>query len=334
MQLVEYGRPLRLVEAPLPELGPRDVLVRVRSCGVCHTDVHLREGSILRGPLPIILGHEVAGEVAAYGEDVDWLKEKMRVLVNYHYACGRCRSCRFGLEEECTNLVSAGFDVDGGYAEYVKAPAVNLLEIPEEISYEEASVLACGGGTIYHAMKCNPPRVGEAVVVYGFGGLGVFALQLAKLAGATTFVVDVSEEKLELAQRLGADHTVNASKKDVAGEVRRLTNGSGAHKVFDLVSAPTTLESSLKMLRRHGRLIVIGALTELFYVDPYHLLRNRLEIHGQGGCPSYELEELLQLVKVQKVRPIVSKTYPLEEANRALEDLRAGLIIGRAVIKP
>ena len=334
MQLVEYGKPLKLVELPVLETGRHDALVRVVACGVCHTDLHLQEGSILRGRPPITLGHEMAGEVAEIGEEADWLKERTRVLVNYHYSCGRCHNCRVGLEDQCTALTSGGFDVDGGYAEYAKTPAKNLLPLPEDVSYEEASVLACGGGTVYHAMKANPISLGETIVVYGFGGLGTIALQVAKLAGATTLVIDIAEEKLTLAQKLGADHVLNASKQDVAKEAKALTGGEGPHKVFDLVSAPATLETSLRMLRKHGRLIVIGALAKPFQVNPLHLLSNRLQIHGQGGCPSYELEELIQLVKERKVRPVISRSYPLEEANQALEDLRGGLILGRAILKP
>jgi len=334
MQLVEYGAPLRLVELPVPEIGRHDALVRIKACGVCHTDLHLQEGSILRGRPPITLGHEMAGEVAEIGEEADWLKQGMRVLVNYHYNCGRCHNCRVGLEDECTELTSGGFDVDGGYAEYAKAPAKNLLPLPDEVSYEEASVLACGGGTVYHAMKANPISLGETVVIYGFGGLGTIALQVARLAGATTLVIDISDEKLAQAQKLGADHVLNASKLDVVKEAKALTRGEGPSKVFDLVSAAVTLETSLQMLHKHGRLIVIGALNKPFQVNPLHLLSNRLQIHGQGGCPSYELKELIKLVKEGKIRSIISRSYPLEEANQALEDLRRGLILGRAVLKP
>ena len=334
MQLVEYDKPLKLVDLPIPKINRHDALVRIKACGICHTDLHLQEGSIVRGRLPFTLGHEMAGEVAEVGEEVDWLRKGMRVLVNYHYSCGRCHNCRVGLEDECTELTSGGMDVDGGYAEYTKAPAKNLLPLPDEVSYEEASVLACGGGTVYHAMKANPISLGETVVIYGFGGLGMLALQVAKLAGATTLVVDISEEKLALAQKLGADHVLNASKQDVVKEVRALTGGEGPHKVFDLVSAPTTLETSLQMLHKRGRLIVIGALTKPFQVNPLHLVRSRIQIHGQGGCPSHELEELIKLVKQRRLQPLISRSYPLEDVNQALEDLRGDLILGRAVIKP
>ena len=334
MQLVEYNQPLKLVDLPIPPITRHDVLVRMKACGVCHTDLHLQEGSIVRGRLPFTLGHEMAGEVAEVGEEADWLRKGMRVLVNYHYSCGRCHNCRVGLEDECTELTSGGMDVDGGYAEYAKAPAKNILLLPDEVSNEEASVLACGGGTVYHAMKSNPINLGETIVIYGFGGLGVLALQVAKLAGALALVIDISDEKLALAQKLGADQVLNASKQDVVKEVRAFTGGEGPHKIFDLVSTPTTLETSLQLLHKRGRLIVIGALTKPFQVNPLHLVRSRVQIHGQGGCPSYELEELIQLVKQHRVQPLISKSYPLRDANQALEDLRGGLILGRAVIKP
>ncbi len=334
MQLVEYGQPLKLVDLPIPRITRHDALVRIKACGVCHTDLHLQEGSIVRGRLPFTLGHEMAGEVAEMGEETDWLRKGMRVLVNYHYACGVCHNCRVGLEEECTELTSGGMDVDGGYAEYVKVPAKNLLTLPQEVSHEEASVLACGGGTVYHAIKVNPINIGETIVIYGFGGLGTIALQVAKLVGANTLVIDISDEKLALAQKLGADHILNPSRQDVVKETKALTRGEGPQKVFDLVSAPATLETSLQLLHRKGRLIVIGALTKPFQVNPLHLVRSRIQIHGQGGCPSYELEELIQLVKQRRVQPFISKEYPLKDLNQALEDLRGGRILGRAVAKP
>ncbi len=333
-QLVQFGKPLRLVEVPVPEIGRRDALVKIKACGVCHTDLHLQDGSMRRGRPPITLGHEMAGEVAEVGEEADWLNKGTRVLVDYHYTCGRCHNCRVGLEEECTDSTSGGFSVDGGYAEYAKAPAQNLVELPEGVSYEDGATLACGGGTVYHAIKSAQVGFAETVVIYGFGGLGTIALQVAKLTGATTLVVDIAKEKLALAQKLGADGVINASKQDVVKETKALTGGLGVHKVFDLVSAPATLENSLQMLRRGGRLIIIGALTKPFQAIPLDLLGNRTQIHGQGGCPRWELEELAQLVKAGKVKPVVSKVYPLEDVNKALEELQRGQILGRAVIKP
>jgi len=333
-RLVEYGKPLELVEVETPEIGPHDALVRIKACGVCHTDLHLQEGSMRRGRLPITLGHEMAGEVAEAGEEADWLKPGTRVLVDYHYTCGRCHNCRMGREEECTNSTSGGFSVDGGYAEYAKAPARNLVGLPDGVSYEEGATLACGGGTVYHAIRSAPISFMETVVIYGFGGLGTIALQVARLTGARTLVVDIAEEKLALAQELGAEAVIDASKQDVVKETRALTGGLGVDKVFDLVAAPETLGNSLQMLRRGGRLIIIGALSRPFKANPLYLLSNRIQIHGQGGCPRWQLEELARLVDAGKVKPVISKVYSLEDVNKALDELRRGEILGRAVVKP
>ncbi|MEM2904678.1 MAG: alcohol dehydrogenase catalytic domain-containing protein [Candidatus Bathyarchaeia archaeon] len=333
-RLVEYGKPLELMEVETPKIGRHDALVRIKACGVCHTDLHLQEGSMRRGRLPLTLGHEMAGEVAEAGEEADWLKPGTRVVVDYHYTCGRCHNCRVGLEEQCTGSASAGFDVDGGYAEYAKAPARNLVELHDGVSYEDGATLACGGATVYHAIRSAPVLFAESILIYGFGGLGTIALQVAKLTGARTFVVDIAEEKLALAQRLGADGVIDASKQDVVKETRALTGGLGVDKVFDLVAAPETLENSLQVLRRGGRLIIIGALSKPFRANPLELLRARTQIHGQGGCPRWQLEELVQLVNARRVKPVVSTVYPLEDVNKALKELRGGRILGRAVIKP
>jgi len=334
MRLVAFKKPLELVEVEEPKIGRHDALVRIKACGVCHTDLHLQEGSMRPARLSITLGHEMAGEVAEVGEEVDWLERGTRVLVDYRYKCGRCHNCRVGLEEQCSDPNSAGFTVDGGYAEYARAQARNLLELPEGVSFEDGAILTCGGGTVYHAIRSSPIGFNETVLIYGFGGLGTIALQVAKLTGASTLVVDIAEEKLALAEKLGADGVIDASRQDVVEEARAATGGLGFHKVFDLVSAPKTLENSLQVLRQGGRLIVIGALTKPFKVNPLDLLRNRIQIHGEGSCARWEIEELVELVKAGKVKPVVSKTYPLEDLNKALEELRQGQILGRAVIKP
>lgn len=333
-RLVGFKEPLELAEVDVPKVGSHDALVKIKACGVCHTDLHFQDGIMKPGYLPITLGHEMTGQVVEVGKEVDWLKKGTRVVVDYHYLCGRCHNCRVGHEEQCTSYTKGGFNVEGGYAEYAKAPARNLTELPKNISYEDGATLACGGGTVYHAIKSADVNYEDTIVIYGFGGLGILALQVANLTGAKTLVVDIFEEKLVLAQKLGAYGTINSSKQDVVKETKAMTDGLGASKIFELVATPETLKNSLQMLRSSGRLIVLGVLSKSFQTNFNYLMDNKIQIEFQGGYRHWQLEELVQLVKAGKVKPIVSKCYPLKDVNKALDELRQGKIIGRAVVIP
>ncbi len=333
-RLVRFGKPLELVEVDIPKIGNRDALIKIKACGVCHTDLHFQDGDMKPGYFPITLGHEMAGQVIEVGGEVDWLKKGTRVIVDYQYVCGRCHNCRIGLEEQCTASTKGGFDVEGGYAEYAKMTARNLIELPRSISYEEGAILTCGGGTVYHVIKSAEVNYEDTIVVYGFGGLGILALQVAKLTGARILVVDISEEKLALAKKLGAHGVINGLKQDVVKETKAMTDGKGASKVFEFVASQKTLENSLRMLNAGGRLIVLGVLSKSFQTNFNHLMTNNIQVEFQGGYRPWELEELVQLVKAGRVKPIVSKCYQLKDVNKALDELRQGKIIGRAVIIP
>src|SRR5919108_5135463 len=205
IRMVEPGKPLELQHIPIPSAGEEDVLVRVRSAGICHSDAHYRAGRSHMGKLPITLGHEVAGEVEWVGAQVSTVKAGDRVCLHYNISCGDCYYCKTGKEQFCTTVKMIGHHIDGGYAEYIAVPARNAIPLPEEISFEEGATLMCASATALHALRKGRVKAGETVAVFGVGGLGLSAIQLARALGAIeVFAIDIKRDKLELASEYGA----------------------------------------------------------------------------------------------------------------------------------
>ena len=334
----EVGKPLRIEDVEIPKIGPNEALIRVRACGICHTDLHFIDEGILKpGKIPQIMGHEAAGDVVEVGEEVKNVKVGDRVLVHLYFSCGECYYCQRGYESLCIspNFRHFGFTVDGGFAEYTKAPARNLIHLPEGVPYE-AGVLADAGSSSYHAVKeRGKVRIGENIVVMGAGGLGMCTVQFAKLSGAKVIAVDIVEEKLKVAEELGADGTINAKEKNVAEEVKRLTNGEGADVVFEFVGRNQTMESAIASLKRGGRLVFVGYSQDLFKVHPLKIILGELEIRGSRASSRRETVEVLKLLQEGKfqLKPLITHTIPLNEVNYGLDLVRKGTAI-RVVVKP
>ena len=330
------GKPLAIEDVPLPSPGPGEALVRVRAAGVCHTELHFLSGLLNLGVAPITLGHEMAGDVKAVGEGVSDPMPGDRVLVYYYVGCGSCEWCRKGLENLCDSIVAEyGFINDGAFAEYVKVPARNLVRLPESLGYEDAATLGCSATTAVHAARgIAEVRQGETVVVYGVGGVGFALVQLCKHLGARVIAVGRNEAKLKLARDLGADATVNATGADVAAEVRDLTGGRGAEVVFELVSTAETMANSLNMLAKRGRLVFIGYSQDPFTAVTVLLVIKEAVVTASVGNTLDELREAVELAGRGVIKAVVDREYPLEQVNQALEDLKAGRIIGRAVLVP
>ena len=334
-RLHEYGKPLNLDEVPIPKIGPNEALVKVKACGVCHTDISLIDGNARN--LPLTLGHEPAGDVVEVGRDVSQVKVGDRVVASFYLTCGECYFCRIGRESLCTNLVGhLGFNCDGGYAEYLKSPARSLVHLPEEVPYEVGGICGDAVATSYHAvMKRAKVEAGSNVMIQGTGGLGLSTLQVAKLAGARVIAVDIRDEKLEFARKLGADEVINAAEEDVVEAVKRLTDGEGADYVFEFVGGAQTIDQAIRSLRRTGKLVIIGHMPEKFSTTASQLISGELEILGSRANTRQDLVDTLKLIKTGKfnIKPIITNHYPLSQVNTALNLLRRGEILGRTVIK-
>ncbi|MHB9113908.1 MAG: alcohol dehydrogenase catalytic domain-containing protein [Thermoleophilia bacterium] len=337
MLLEEYGRPLRPVELEVPAVGPEDALVRVRACGVCRTDVKIRDGEI---PAPIVTlphvpGHEAAGEVVTVGEAVSGVAPGDRVVVYMYVSCGRCRACGSGRENLCPTLTRVGFELQGAFAEYLVVPAKQLLPIPDSLPFEQAGVLTDAVVVPYHALKRQASvGVGDTVLVVGVGGIGIHAVQLAKAAGVRVIAADVDEGRLALAGELGADHLIDPrSVADPTAAVRDLTDGAGVDAVVDNVGSAETVAWALPTMRKGGKLVIVGYTPgRPFTVDSMAMHYNEWEIIGSRLATKQELAGVVDLVGRGLVKPWVTRTFSLDEANLALDELARDAIVGRATL--
>lgn len=332
--LEEFGGPLIMKEVPTPAITPGEALIRVRNVGVCGTDLKIRAGRMGLNVLPLIMGHEVAGEVAEVGKEVEGFAPGDRVTVSFYVTCGRCQFCREGRDTLCLNVRQHGFSLDGGLADYMKTPGVNLCKVPDQVPLDRACILADAVATSYHAVtKRAQVRPGKTVALVGVGGVGLHALQMALLAGGWTIAVDVNEPRLDLARKLGAHALVDARRGPFHEAVRQLTGGEGVDVVLEFVANTDTLPSSYLSLKRGGRLVFVGYTPELpLAVWPHELVRSELEILGSRATTKQELQETMDLVAQGRIRPIVDRVFSLEDVELAFDSLRQGNSLGRNVV--
>ncbi|HSB00490.1 MAG TPA: zinc-binding dehydrogenase [Anaerolineales bacterium] len=337
VRMIAPGQPLELQHVPIPAVGAEDVLVRVCAAGICHSDAHYRAGRSPMGRLPITLGHEVAGEVEWVGPGVTGVRAGERVCLHYNISCGDCNDCRSGKEQFCATVKMIGHHVDGGYAEYIAVPARNAIPLPEEISFEEGATLMCASATALHALRKGRVKDGETVAVFGVGGLGLSAIQLAKALGAVeVYAVDIKSDKLELASEYGAI-PVDASRTEAAEEVRRLTKGKGVDVALEMIGLQVTMKQTIDALGALGRAVIVGIGQSPLQVDPYRtLIGQEAEIIGSNDHLLQELPVLIDMVRKKKLDTsrVVSQTIPLEadKINQRLDDLEAYTSDVRAVI--
>jgi D-arabinose 1-dehydrogenase-like Zn-dependent alcohol dehydrogenase len=333
----DFGGPLIVEDVPVPQPGPDDVLIRVKACAVDQFDLTIRDGKFPTAKTPIILGHEIAGVVESVGANVDNIRPGDRVTSTLYLTCGRCHYCLTGRETICADFKGyVGIHTPGAYAEYTTIPALNLVKLPETISFAEGSVIANAIGTPYHALTRRARlQPGEHVIVTGAGGgVGVHAIQLAKMMGAFVMAVDIGEEKLSLAKELGVDVVFDASTGDFSETAREWTSGEGAEVALELVGTKT-FESSLRSLARGGRMVIVGSHTGTeLKASPQAVIANEWEILGSRNVTKRELSEVVTLVAAGRVKPIVTGIYPLEEAEALHQKLRKQEIIGRVVLEP
>jgi 6-hydroxycyclohex-1-ene-1-carbonyl-CoA dehydrogenase len=322
------GKPLTIVDVPAPGPNPGEVVIRVAACGLCHTDLHYLDHGVptFKAP-PIILGHEAAGTIFELGQGVVGLKTGDRVLAPSVWACGHCRFCRAGRENLCSDLVMPGNHRDGAFAEYLAVPAKELIPLPASIPLEQACVIADAVSTPYHAVKRRGRvTVGDTVAVVGCGGVGLNVVQCAAVAGATVIAVDLNDARLELATRLGARFVINPKASErVDKEVRQLTDG-GVDVAFEVVGSPKTIDLAFSLIRKGGRLVVIGFCHEPVPINAGKLMFYELELAGSLGCGAGEYPEIVSLVEAGRIKldPIVSGTLPLDRINDGFDRLRRG----------
>jgi 2-desacetyl-2-hydroxyethyl bacteriochlorophyllide A dehydrogenase len=336
MVLRSFGEALTLEEVDRPRPGPGDGVVRVGACGVCGTDVKIWRGEIPPPiiTLPHIQGHEVAGVVDEVGGEVSIISPGDRVVAYFYIGCGECEQCRTGRENICVRIKRLGFELRGGFAEYICLPASHLLPIGPEMPFATAAVLPDAVAVPYHAVVRQAGlRAGQTALIVGAGGVGIHAVQVAKLSGARVIVADVSEERLEVARRFGADETVNVREGDPAGKVRAATAGSGVDAVIENVGSQDSLGWSITCLKRGARLVIVGYTPNRpFALDTMAMHYNEWEVVGSRVSTREELARVIDLVQAGKIHPYVTRSFSLEAANEALAEVAAGRILGRSVL--
>lgn len=334
----EHGGPevLRYEERPEPVMKANEVLVEVRACALNHLDVWARKG--LPGveiPLPHILGNDVAGVVREAGELVNWVRPGDEVMLQPGVSCGHCRECLRGADNLCPQYDILGYRRDGGYAELVTAPAVNVIPKPEGLSWAEAAALPLVTVTAWHMLVGRADlKPGEDVLIHAAGsGVGSVGIQIAKLLGARVIATAGSEEKLEKARSLGADEVINYTRADWPKEVRRLTGKQGVDVVFEHTGAETWPGSVLS-LKKDGRLVTCGATSGFdARTDLRQVFYRHLNVLGSFMGSKSELLDALKFVERGRIRAVVDRTLPLSEARRAHELIEDRAQFGKLVLE-
>jgi propanol-preferring alcohol dehydrogenase len=331
--LHELKKPMVVEEVERPIPGEGEALIKVEACGVCHSDLHVAEGDWKQfagiTKLPLIVGHEVAGKVVEVGPGVSELKAGDRVGVPWIYwTCGECEFCREGNENLCVKQKITGVTVNGGYAEFIKAAASHATRIPDSVSSTQAAPLFCAGVTVYRALMQAKPQRGQRLAVFGVGGLGHLAIQIAVHLGLEVSAVDVADDKLALAKSLGAANTFNATTANAVKEIRRL---GGAHIVLVTSGSKTAYDTAFYCVRPTGILLAVGLPANEISFPAIMMAAGEVNIKASAVGTREDLKQVLALAAAGKLHcQVVSR--PLADVNAVFEDMRAGKIAGRIVL--
>ncbi|HSZ00384.1 MAG TPA: zinc-dependent alcohol dehydrogenase [Terriglobales bacterium] len=332
--LHEFKTPLAFEEVARPEAGEDEVLIEVDVCGVCHSDLHVADGdwTQLAGIVKktLILGHEIVGRVVERGTAVQSVQVGERVGIPWiQWTCGQCEFCREGNENLCVRQRITGVMVDGGYAEYAKAPASHVVRIPETLSSQQAAPLLCAGVTVHRALKQANLRAGQRLAVFGVGGLGHIAVQIGRATGAEVTAVDVAEEKLALAKSLGAVRTLNAATNNVVKEVRGF---GGVHVALVTSAAKSAYDMAFYCVRPTGTLLAVGLPAYDISFPPILMAAGEIQIKASAVGTREDLREILAMGAAGTVHCRVT-THPFAEVREVLGQLSRGEVSGRAVLR-
>jgi D-arabinose 1-dehydrogenase-like Zn-dependent alcohol dehydrogenase len=338
VRLTQIGKPLQQVDASIPEIGSSDVLIRVAACGICHSDEHYRAGISRIERLPVTLGHEVAGRVEKVGADIRHVTPGDRVCVHYLAHCGTCEFCVRGLEQFCRTGEMIGKHRDGGYAEFIKVPGRNAFVLPDQIPLEIGAIMMCSSATALHALNRARLKPGESIAIFGFGGLGFSALQLARAFDCDQiYVVEINPAKLASAKMLGAV-AIDATKGNPVEQIMDATKGKGADVSLELIGSGNTMRQAVQSLGALGRAALVGLTAESMSIYPYtELVNKEIEIIGVSDHLAADLPTLIEFVRSGKLcfPPDALRFVDLdaEQINLSLDAFQNSIDHIRTVIK-
>jgi alcohol dehydrogenase, propanol-preferring len=349
-RIIKPKESLQVQDLDKPKATGSQVVVKVRSSGVCHSDIHLWEGGYegIEGQFlkatdrgvtyPLTPGHEIAGMIESLGEEAakEAIDKNDKVIVYPWIGEGVCPACRVGEENLCDKPRSLGVYTDGGYAEYVLVPSYKYLVKIADLDTDVAATLSCSALTAYGAVKNADLKPNDNVVIVGAGGgLGLMAVQLAKaVTGARIIALDLDQEKLKVAKENGADEIVSPKDSDPAKKVMEITDNLGADAIIDFVNASKTVETDMKMLRRRGRVVLVGLFGGELKLSLVSMPTRAYRLIGSYTGSLSDLIELVSLAKRGVIEPVVSHRFKLSQATEALQMLKDGKILGRGVINP
>ncbi len=326
-RLIKIGEPLQLTEILIPEPDCDEVLIRVKAAGICSSDLHYQDGRSSVSKLPLTLGHEVAGEIVALGGKVEDLKTGDRVCLFYLITCGKCEMCSTDRDNYCSQAKMLGKNIDGGFAEYLVVPSRNAFPFPKSIPFTQAALMTDAVGTPFHALRRAALKIGESALIVGIGGLGLHAIQIARLMGAGHVVaMDVSDEKLELALKVGATAVINPQKDNIQEKISEITKGRGIDVAVELIGLTKTIKQAIASTGPGGRTIVVGICPEEIGLNPYHdlLLKERTLMGSADQCRA-DFPVIINLTALGRLdlSYSVSEKLLLKEINQGLEKLRS-----------
>jgi len=329
----EPGGAIKLVQLPNPQPGPEDVLVQVLAAGVCRTDLHLLDEFKAGEHEPLIPGHEIAGRITKIGDDVYTAKVGDTVGVHFEQPCGRCRQCRRQRTNLCEEGTTLGFDAPGGYAEFVVAKQTTILPLPPSIDLAIAAPLGCSGATAYRAVVAlGQAEEEDTVVIIGAGGVGLSAIQVSKAYNARVFVIEPREEARKAALDSGADRVVAPDEARAA--FRDFATDAGADVAIDFVGTKATFELGRSLLGSGGRFVAVAPGSEAIQVTANDLVDGGKAYLGAYSSTIADFARAISLAEAGRLRPVVTRKAPLADAAQVLNELRAGKIVGRAVLFP
>jgi 2-desacetyl-2-hydroxyethyl bacteriochlorophyllide A dehydrogenase len=327
---LEYG------EHPAPSRADWAV-VDVKAAGVCGSELHFLDGMIPTPFSPFVLGHEIAGVVSSVPEG-SRVKPGDRVAVYNFVGCGECKWCRTGHESICPDPeAQIGWTANGGFAEQVEAPAANLIELPDSVSFEAAAVLACSGMTAVHAVRLAEAELGQTAIVDGVGGVGLMVIQVLAEAGLRVLAVADAESRVALAEEAGADAVIVLSGdgyENLPERVGELTDGAGADHFFELVGTEASMRGGIKSLGRRGTAVLIGYTDDDLKIHPIDLILSEARVVSSVAASRHDLETAIALAGAGKLSVAIDTAYPLEEVDTAVTRLRAREVAGRNVLVP